>query len=107
MILKNRLRRSKKDVIEKAYIHYNQYYSMPTIYVSATDMYWVHQCYASCGAEEVLRIIENLDDIGFLLDALQAFMETCLDMACETTGDVSFMFSVYADVVVDFIDLYL
>lgn len=100
-------RLTKARAIKKAYQHYAQYYEMPKCYTSVYNIQWLYRCYCSCGALEVLKIIENVDNIGFILDDLQSFIEDCLDASTVTKGDTSWMFATYADVATDFIDLFL
>lgn len=100
---------SKEKAIKLAYQHREQYYGFPKkIYRSGCDPGWQYRVFAACGANEVIRLIENIDIIGFLLDDLQSFIEDCLDAACEApTPNQQFLFAVYADVATDFIDLFL
>lgn len=101
---------TKTKAIQIAYQHFNQYYYSPkTPYISGSDaVLWHYRVFAHCGAKEVLKIIKNLDDVRFILDSLQSFVECCLDAACEsTTDEQNLLFSTYADVATDFMDLFI
>lgn len=106
--ISERKKMTKEKAVNLAERHRILYYQMPKTYTSKSDQNWFYKSYAAICAKEIVESIKELDNVGFLLDVLQAGREGAIDASCEANSDeVNFMFSVMADVTTDFIDLYL
>lgn len=99
--------KNKEKAIKIAKNHEKKYYKMPSVYTYSSDINWFYRCYASIAARNIVEAIEEISNPAFILDMLQSSVDTANGAACDTNGDASFMFSVFADVGTDFIDLFL
>lgn len=99
---------SRKKMIKLAYKHVEEYYQIPDFYTYSGDTKWFQRCYAAIAAKNVVDKIVRLKDTSDLFDILNDLAIEYTDAACNaTSSEANFMFSVAADVVMDFIDLYI